>query len=60
MLIQDLFYSHVEQDARKRADHDPLFDPLKQAVIEEAMKEHNWDSKALDYLVGLEKWLFWI
>ncbi len=42
----------VESDEKSRTDHDALFNPLKHTVLEEAMKSHHWDTKALDYLVG--------
>uniref|UniRef100_A0A0N5AQS6 Dynamin-like GTPase OPA1, mitochondrial n=1 Tax=Syphacia muris TaxID=451379 RepID=A0A0N5AQS6_9BILA len=35
---------------KSRKDHDPIFDRLKAAVFDAALKEHSWDSKALDYL----------
>lgn len=38
--------------SRKRhTDRDPLFEPIKAAVLEESMNKHKWDNKATDYLV---------
>uniref|UniRef100_A0A1I7XDV7 dynamin GTPase n=1 Tax=Heterorhabditis bacteriophora TaxID=37862 RepID=A0A1I7XDV7_HETBA len=48
--LRDVFSRQVNQDAATRKDHDVIFDPLKEAVIEEAVCSHNWDNKALDYL----------
>uniref|UniRef100_U5EJB3 Dynamin-like GTPase OPA1, mitochondrial n=1 Tax=Corethrella appendiculata TaxID=1370023 RepID=U5EJB3_9DIPT len=36
--------------ARKAPDHDDLFDNLKTAVIEEAIRRHSWEDKAIDML----------
>lgn len=42
----------MEDDAKHRKDKDnEVFDRLKCAVLEAALNEHQWDSKALDYLV---------
>ncbi|KAF1764773.1 hypothetical protein GCK72_004723 [Caenorhabditis remanei] len=48
--LKEVFFKQINQDARTRKDHDPVFDPLKEAVIEEAMLTHGWDDKAMDYL----------
>ncbi|CAO4363923.1 unnamed protein product [Caenorhabditis nigoni] len=48
--LKEVFFRQINQDARTRKDHDPVFDPLKEAVIEEAMLTHGWDDKAMDYL----------
>ncbi|KIH54291.1 hypothetical protein ANCDUO_15564, partial [Ancylostoma duodenale] len=47
--LREVFSRQVNHDA-SRSDHDPIFDPLKEAVVQEAMSSHQWDSKALDYL----------
>lgn len=33
-------------------NHDVLFDRLKMAVLDASLGEHQWDNKALDYLVN--------
>ncbi|CAI5442290.1 unnamed protein product [Caenorhabditis angaria] len=48
--LREVFLRQINQDARTRRDHDSVFDPLKEAVIEEAMGTHKWDEKAMDYL----------
>ncbi|KIH61837.1 dynamin family protein [Ancylostoma duodenale] len=48
--LREVFSRQVNHDASSRSDHDPIFDPLKEAVVQEAMASHQWDSKALDYL----------
>ncbi|EYB89696.1 hypothetical protein Y032_0228g2851 [Ancylostoma ceylanicum] len=48
--LREVFSRQVNHDASSRNDHDPIFDPLKEAVVQEAMASHQWDSKALDYL----------
>lgn len=48
--LKEVFFRQINQDARTKKDHDPVFDPLKEAVIEEAMLTHGWDDKAMDYL----------
>lgn len=40
----------MNNDVAARKDHDAIFDPLKEAVVQEAMDHHVWDSKALNYL----------
>ncbi|KHJ94355.1 hypothetical protein OESDEN_05711 [Oesophagostomum dentatum] len=49
--LQEVFSRQVKHDASSGGDHDSIFDPLKEAVVQEAMSSHQWDSKALDYLV---------
>lgn len=42
----------MEDDEKHRKDDDKeVFDRLKHAVLEAALNEHQWDSKAMDYLV---------
>lgn len=36
--------------AKKSPDHDEIFDNLKAAVVEEAIKRHTWEDKAIDML----------
>lgn len=36
--------------AKRLVDHDDIFDNLKTAVIEEAIKRHAWEDKAIDML----------
>ncbi|CAD6195783.1 unnamed protein product [Caenorhabditis auriculariae] len=48
--LREVFLRQIKQDVVARRDHDPIFDPLKEAVIEEAMSTHQWDEKAMDYL----------
>lgn len=48
--LREVFCRQVKNDAASRGEHDKLFDPLKDAVIQEAMSAHHWDNKALDYL----------
>uniref|UniRef100_A0A0K0DNH1 Mono(ADP-ribosyl)transferase n=1 Tax=Angiostrongylus cantonensis TaxID=6313 RepID=A0A0K0DNH1_ANGCA len=48
--LREVFIRKVKQDSTSRNDHDTIFDPLKDAVIKEAISNHQWDNKALDYL----------
>lgn len=49
--LSEVFKRQVDLENRsQKGTHDSLFDRLKAAVFEAAMKEHVWDSKALDYL----------
>ncbi|VDN38086.1 unnamed protein product [Gongylonema pulchrum] len=51
--LSELFKQQVETDAKQRkAEGDEIFDRLKSAVLEAALNEHHWDSKAMDYLVS--------
>ena len=36
--------------AKKRKDHDDIFDQLKAAVLESAISKHVWEDKAADVL----------
>uniref|UniRef100_A0A7E5A114 Dynamin-like GTPase OPA1, mitochondrial n=1 Tax=Panagrellus redivivus TaxID=6233 RepID=A0A7E5A114_PANRE len=47
--LSEAFRKQFENSANNR-DHDALFDKLKESVLEAALEEHKWDSKALDYL----------
>lgn len=51
--LRDQFQRLVQQDAQAK-DHDTIFDPVKTAVVEQAMNHHVWDKKASDYLVRLD------
>ena len=46
----------LERDKAKKG-RDEILDGLKSAVKEDGMKKHEWDEKAEDSLVGLNKWL---
>ncbi|XGW12609.1 hypothetical protein V3C99_013351 [Haemonchus contortus] len=48
--LREVFCKQVKHEGSSRSDQDPIFDPLKDAVIDEAMSSHQWDNKALDYL----------
>lgn len=47
--LQDEFADLVAK-AKKNPDHDDVFDNLKSAVIDEAIKRHSWEDKAMDML----------
>ncbi|KAK6103570.1 Dynamin-like protein form S1 domain protein [Brugia pahangi] len=50
-ILSELFKKQLEDDAKHRKDEDSeIFDRLKHAVLEAALREHQWDSKAVDYL----------
>ncbi|PAV63715.1 hypothetical protein WR25_11490 isoform B [Diploscapter pachys] len=53
--LGEVFREQIKSDAKSRRDHDPVFDPLKEAVVEEAMKMHQWDGKAMDYLGAIQR-----
>ncbi|XP_037828323.1 dynamin-like 120 kDa protein, mitochondrial isoform X4 [Lucilia sericata] len=36
--------------AKKSPDHDDIFDNLKSAVVDEAIRRHSWEDKAIDML----------
>lgn len=38
------------QRARESQDHDDIFDQLKTAVVDDAMKRHSWEDKASEML----------
>jgi optic atrophy protein 1 len=43
-------FKNLMEKARKSTDHDDIFDNLKTAVIDEAMRRHSWEDKAIDML----------
>ncbi|XP_058460435.1 dynamin-like 120 kDa protein, mitochondrial isoform X3 [Malaya genurostris] len=43
-------FQHLMEIARKTPDHDDLYDNLKSAVIDEAIRRHSWEDKAIDML----------
>lgn len=43
-------FQHLIEKAKKLPDHDDIFDNLKAAVIDEAIKRHTWEDKAMDML----------
>lgn len=47
--LQEEFLDLMDK-ARKSPDHDDIFDNLKSAVIDEAIKRHSWEDKAIDVL----------
>lgn len=47
--LQKEFTALIEK-ARKSPDHDDIFDNLKMAVVDEAIRKHSWEDKAIDML----------
>lgn len=47
--LQEEFADLVEK-SKKNPDHDDIFDNIKSAVIDEAIKRHSWEDKAMDML----------
>lgn len=47
--LQKEFYDLMEK-AKKSPDHDDIFDNLKSSVIDESIKRHSWEDKAMDML----------
>ncbi|XP_064542939.1 dynamin-like 120 kDa protein, mitochondrial isoform X6 [Drosophila montana] len=47
--LQQEFISLMER-AKKAHDHDNVFDQLKAAVVDEAIRRHSWEDKAIDML----------
>ncbi|XP_055382335.1 dynamin-like 120 kDa protein, mitochondrial [Condylostylus longicornis] len=47
--LQKEFMSLIEK-AKRNPDHDDIFDNLKTAVVDEAMRKHAWEDKAIDML----------
>ena len=36
--------------SERRRDHEPLFDAVKRAAVEEALREHAWEPRAAELL----------
>ncbi|KAG8232092.1 hypothetical protein J437_LFUL012452, partial [Ladona fulva] len=49
-----LVFTQFLEKAKQSKDHDPIFDQLKSAVVEEAMRKHSWEDKAVDMLRVLQ------
>ncbi|MCP9261339.1 hypothetical protein DINM_004713 [Dirofilaria immitis] len=50
-ILSELFRKQIDDDAKRHRDEDnEIFDRLKYAVLTAALNEHQWDSKAMDYL----------
>ncbi|XP_016968002.1 dynamin-like 120 kDa protein, mitochondrial isoform X4 [Drosophila biarmipes] len=47
--LQSEFISLMER-SKKTQDHDGIFDQLKAAVVDEAIRRHSWEDKAIDML----------
>ncbi|XP_030373382.1 dynamin-like 120 kDa protein, mitochondrial isoform X4 [Scaptodrosophila lebanonensis] len=47
--LQQEFITLMEK-AKKSQDHDGIFDSLKAAVVDEAIRRHSWEDKAIDML----------
>lgn len=47
--LQTEFTSLMER-AKRSPDHDDIFDNLKAAVVDEAIRRHTWEDKAIDML----------
>ncbi|XP_026837160.1 dynamin-like 120 kDa protein, mitochondrial isoform X4 [Drosophila erecta] len=47
--LQQEFISLMER-SKKAQDHDGIFDQLKAAVVDEAIRRHSWEDKAIDML----------
>ncbi|KAM7343050.1 opa1 mitochondrial dynamin like GTPase isoform 2-T2 [Cochliomyia hominivorax] len=47
--LQKEFITLMEK-AKKSPDHDDIFDNLKAAVVDEAIRRHSWEDKAIDML----------
>ena len=47
--LQDEFHKLIEA-AKKRKDHDDIFDQVKGAVVETAISKHVWEDKAAEVL----------
>ncbi|XP_034651603.1 dynamin-like 120 kDa protein, mitochondrial isoform X2 [Drosophila subobscura] len=47
--LQQEFISLMDH-SKKSQDHDGIFDQLKSAVVDEAIRRHSWEDKAIDML----------
>ncbi|CAD5215377.1 unnamed protein product [Bursaphelenchus xylophilus] len=54
--LAEVFKAQVlgEKSSNGRQENDPIFNDLKTAVIENILKEHQWDMKAVDYLKAIQ------
>ncbi|VDI38298.1 Hypothetical predicted protein [Mytilus galloprovincialis] len=52
--LHDEFQRIIEED-KKRKDHDEIFDQLKVAVVATSKAKHQWESKAEDSLLIMQK-----
>nr|XP_014090762.1 dynamin-like 120 kDa protein, mitochondrial isoform X4 [Bactrocera oleae] len=43
-------FIYLMEKAKKSPDHDDIFDNLKGAVVDEAIRRHSWEDKAIDML----------
>uniref|UniRef100_A0A336MA42 Dynamin-like GTPase OPA1, mitochondrial n=1 Tax=Culicoides sonorensis TaxID=179676 RepID=A0A336MA42_CULSO len=43
-------FADLMEKAKKSPDHDDIFDNLKHAVVDESIKRHSWEDKAIDVL----------
>lgn len=43
-------FNELIQKAKKLPDHDVIFDTLKASVVDESIKRHTWEDKAIDML----------
>lgn len=49
-----LVFTQFLEKAKQSKDHDPIFDQLKSSVVEEAMRRHSWEDKAIEMLRVLQ------
>ena len=62
--LQDEFHKLIEA-AKKRKDHDDIFDQVKGAVVETAISKHVWEDKAAEVLKVIQlntledRWEIW-
>uniref|UniRef100_A0A915JVV4 Dynamin-like GTPase OPA1, mitochondrial n=1 Tax=Romanomermis culicivorax TaxID=13658 RepID=A0A915JVV4_ROMCU len=47
--LRDQFRTLMHREAQSK-EYDVLFDPIKSAVVDQAMGQHVWEPKAVDYL----------
>jgi optic atrophy protein 1 len=52
--LSQIFRRQVEGESRRQPQQqqEDLLSPLKNALVQTTLSQHNWDPKALDYLVG--------
>ncbi|XP_068145005.1 dynamin-like GTPase OPA1, mitochondrial isoform X2 [Drosophila tropicalis] len=43
-------FIHLMERSKKTVEHDGIFDQLKAAVVDEAIRRHTWEDKAIDML----------